>query len=106
MVAPKVHDLGDENALTFTTTVGGSPTDPDTLVFKIREPDGLVTTYAKGTDVQVEAVSTGVWRVLWTCRKAGRHAARFQATGNINQSEKITFFVARDPILGSSLPEP
>jgi hypothetical protein len=93
------HVLGAQRDLRFTVTLAGVPTNPDELTFFVREPDGVLTTYVKGTDDEVEAVSTGVWRVLWLCRKAGVHHARAYATGNVIQPDEISFFVRRSKVL-------
>jgi hypothetical protein len=102
-MAIDVHDLGDRRNLRFTTTIGGVATDPTAMTFSIIEPDGLVTTYVKGVDAQIEQLSTGVWRVLWTCRKAGRHFAGFYPSGNIVEPEDIGFYVSLSPIFGKAL---
>lgn len=103
-MAIEVHDLGDQRNLRFSTAVGGVATDPSVLTFSIIEPDGLVTTYVKGVNAQLEQVSTGVWRVLWICRKAGRHFAGFYPSGNIAESESIGFWVSLSEIFGKALP--
>jgi hypothetical protein len=95
-MADDVHDLGDERDLRITLTVGGVPTDPTALTFRMLEPDGVTTIYTKDIDAEIEAVETGTWRVLWVVRKAGRHHARFRATGAVNQCESVVFFGLRD----------
>lgn len=96
-MADDVHDLGDERDLRISLTVADVPTDPTSLTFQMLEPDGVVTPYVKDVNAEVETVSTGVWRVLWIVRKAGRHHASFHATGNVNQVERVTFYGLRGP---------
>ena len=96
-MADDVHDLGDERDLRITLTVADVPTDPTSLSFRMLEPDGVVSTYAKDVNEEVETVSTGIWRVLWIVRKAGRHHASFRSTGNVSQTEKLTFYGLRGP---------
>lgn len=104
MIAAQIHDLGDERDLRFTTTISGVNTDPDELIFSIKEPDGVVTDFVKGTDLEVEKIADGIWRVLWICRKAGSHYARVQVSGNINQAEELLFYVRRSAVIGTELP--
>jgi hypothetical protein len=100
----EVHELGDERELTFSTTVGGAATDADAVSFTMLEPDGMQTPYVLGVNDELENTSTGEYRVLWICRKAGPHVAAWLATGTINQSAQVAFYVEQHPIWGLTLP--
>ena len=51
--------------------------DPGGVQFKMRSPDGTVTSYVYGTDAQLVKDSTGNYHVDWLIASAGRHHYRF-----------------------------
>jgi len=56
------YDVGDAVRCTGTfTDTNGTATDPDTIFFAWRTPDGTLTTKEYGVDVEVLKVSTGVY---------------------------------------------
>lgn len=59
------------------------PTGAGRVVFKMRLPDGTITTYtwiaAGGGDAQISRVSAGLFRVDWTVTQVGKHFYKFQA---------------------------
>ena len=78
------YDLGDTRRLSAIFKVlGNSPqeTDPTTLKFFMREPDGTVTTYVEGTDAELVKNSTGNFHVDWLTAKVGKHYFRWVGTG-------------------------
>lgn len=55
------YQQGNPVTLDATFLVGSTPTDPTTITFKIRGPDGTLYTYVYLTDVQVTKLETGVY---------------------------------------------
>ena len=88
------YDLGDTRRLSAAFTIAGnSPaaTDPTTLTFKMREPDGTVTTYVEGTDVELVKDSTGNFHVDWLLAQAGKHYYRWIGTGAAAEADTGEF---------------
>ena len=75
------HDIGDVRRLqaTFKDTAAVL-TDPTTVTFKIREPDGTITTKI-GTGGGLVNPSTGVWYFDFTIAQQGRHSWSMEGTG-------------------------
>ena len=90
------YDLGDTRRLSavFTVAANSPPaTDPTTLTFKMREPDGTVTSYVEGTDAELVKDSTGNFHVDWLTAKAGRHVYRWIGTGAAAEADTGEFEV-------------
>ena len=89
------YDIGDKRTLSanFQTGAPLADTDPTTLTFKMKEPDGTVTTYVFGTDAELVKDDTGDYHADWTIAKAGRHRWRFIATGGAHGEEPGDFDV-------------
>lgn len=61
------------------TDADSTPTDPNTVEFKIQEPGGSISTYTYGTaDPELVKESTGKYYVDWGVTLAGTHTYRFQ----------------------------
>ncbi len=90
------YDIGDTRNLSVTFSVGGSLTDPTTVTFKMKEPDGTETTYVFGTDPELTNPSTGVYTVSWPITQSGIHRYKFVATGTVEQAEQLTFLARED----------
>ncbi len=89
------YDLGDTRRLSAVYTVAAnSPiaTDPTTLTFKMREPDGTVTTHVYGdSPASIIKLSTGSYYVDWLLAKVGRHSYRWVGTGAAAEADTGTF---------------
>ena len=74
-------------------------TDPTTLTFKYRKPDGVVTTVGPMTLPTVTSPvvkdSTGNFHADVTVDQAGLWAYRFEGTGDVAQGEEVEFRVDR-----------
>lgn len=82
MSDPYDYDIGDEVAFTGTfTELDGTPQDPSTVTFKIRDPSGNVDTLVYNTDAQPTKQSVGVYQVLYTLDEAGEWIYRYVSTG-------------------------
>jgi len=62
------------------TTAGGTAQDPGTVTFKVKAPDGTVTTYVHGTDAELVKDSTGNYHVDVSAAAAGAWHFRFAGT--------------------------
>ncbi len=88
------YDLGDTRRLSAAFNIAAnSPTatDPTTLNFKMREPDGTVTTYLEGTDAELVKDSTGNFHVDWLLAQVGRHRYRWVGTGAAAEADTGAF---------------
>ena len=90
------YDIGDTRRLQATfKDINQELTDPTTVTFTMTEPDGIVTTYVKGTDAELVRNSLGVFHVDWPIAKQGRHAWSLAGTGTVAQKEEDEFYVKR-----------
>lgn len=89
------YDLGDTRRLSAAFTItGNSPpeTDPTTLTFKMREPDGTITTYVYGgSPDSITKNSTGNFHVDWLLAQVGRHTYRWIGTGAAAEADTGEF---------------
>lgn len=74
-------------------TPDGEPTDPDTLTFKMMEPDGTVTTFVAGTDDELVNDDVGSSHVDRTLDQAGSHFLRWDAEGDLAGAREESFLV-------------
>lgn len=101
MTETLVHDIGDRRKLTCEVRdEADALTDADELVFIMREPDGVLTTYELG-DNELVRESEGLYYVYWDCAKSGKHYWRWAASGNVGAAEEASFKVAPSKVLVS-----
>lgn len=87
------YDIGDLRRFEVTfTDINDVAADPTTITFKIREPDGTVTTYVYGTNSELVKDATGKYHVDWTVAKAGRHIVRWEGDGSLITAEEAEFY--------------
>ena len=68
-----VFQVGDKVRLSAAfTDIDDAAQDPGGVQFKLRAPDGTITTYVYGADVEVVKDSTGNYHVDWLIAVAGR----------------------------------
>ena len=77
----------------FTNLVG-TLIDPATVTFKIKDPNGAVTTYSYPADAQVIKSATGIYYVDVNATKAGTWYYRFYSTGTSQAAGETAFKVA------------
>lgn len=95
----ETHDIGDRRKLTCEIRdETDALTDPDVLVFSMREPDGVLTTYDLN-DVEVVRDSVGLYHVYWDCTQSGTHNWRWAASGNVGAAEESAFKVRASKVL-------
>jgi hypothetical protein len=90
------HDIGDaENIKATFKNANGTPTDPSDVTFDMIEPDGTKTTYAYATDAQLVRESAGIYHVIWTWARQGRHHVIWKGTGSLIEAGASEFYVKR-----------
>lgn len=92
----KSFHIGDLRSLSvaFTDKLS-APFDPDTVTFKMTEPDGITTTFVYLTDAELVKDSVGNYHVDWTFAKSGRHFLRWEGTGALATAEPDEVYILR-----------
>jgi hypothetical protein len=85
------HHIGDLRRIAGQWTVADVDTDPTTITFVMREPDGLETTYVHGTDAELVKDSVGNYHVDWPVAKEGRHFYTWIGTGTAAEAGQGEF---------------
>ena len=87
------YELGNVIVLSgeFVDTATGTSVDPDTVVFRIRTPDGAMTECQYPANVVRDA--TGKYHVDWPAITPGRYVYRFFSTGSAMASRDRVFVV-------------
>ena len=89
------YNVGDKRRLTGTfTDLAGALDDPTVITFRIKEPDGTITSHASGGGI-VTNISLGVWYVDFTITQEGIHNYEFIGTGDVVTAEESSFRVRR-----------
>ena len=70
--------------------VGSVATDPTTVTWKAKAPDGTLTTYVYGTNAQLVKAATGDYYVDHTPATAGWWAYRIEGTGTCVAVAEVT----------------
>lgn len=81
------YDIGDRVRLSATFEVDGTPTDPDTIVVKVRDPSGN-----ESSDTPTKE-DTGDYYFDLTLDEDGVWYFRFEGTGAAEAAEESTFTV-------------
>jgi hypothetical protein len=90
----KLWHIGDLPRITATfTNDAGALVDPDTLVCKVKKPDGTVTSYVFGTAVELVRDSLGVYHIDIALTQAKNWFYRFEATGTRTVANEGTIIV-------------
>lgn len=92
-------EIGSMPRLSATFAVSGTPTDPTTVTFKLRKPDGSITTYLYGVDAQLVKSSAGVYYVDWTTALEGIHIWRMAGAGACVAAEEQSFHVRGSDVI-------
>jgi hypothetical protein len=87
------YDIGDLVRCTGTFASGGTNVNPTAVLFKVKSPAGVVTTYTYGTDAALVRDATGVYHVDVSADEAGEYVYRFWATGTGQAASEGTFIV-------------
>ena len=87
------YDIGDLVRCTGTFAASGSNVNPTAVMFKVKTPAGVVTTYTYGTDAALVRDSTGVYHVDVSVAEAGEYVYRFWSTGTGQAASEGKFVV-------------
>lgn len=94
-MAANVYDKGDLVRCSGEFKDGsGTYADPNPLLFKMKDPSGVTTTYTYGTDPQLVKDGTGRYHVDVSATKVGTWYYRFEGTGT-GQCAGENHFVVR-----------
>ncbi len=88
-----VYDIGDLVRCTGTFASSGANVNPAAVMFKVRAPSGLVTTYTYGVDAELVRDATGVYHVDVSASDAGTWAYKFWSTGTGQAAAEERFTV-------------
>jgi hypothetical protein len=88
------YDKGDQVRVSATfKNIAGTATDPTTVVAKIKDPSGNVSTYTYGTDAELIKDATGMYHIDVDIDERGLWYYRWEATGAVKTAEESTFTV-------------
>ncbi len=79
--------------LTGTFKVSSTLTDPSTITFKMKKPNGVITTFIFNTDAELVKDSTGVFYVEQKLDLSGDWYYSFEGTGAVKAFEENRFHV-------------
>lgn len=91
-----LYTLGMPVTLTETfTDADNAPVDPDTVLFKIKDPDGTTTTYDYAdSPASITSASTGDYQIVIVPTLQGRYFYRWESTGDGQAASEGEFLVA------------
>ena len=72
---------GDTIRFRVLFELAGTAIDPDGVVFRIKNPNKVVTSYTYLTDDELVKVSTGLFQIHLALSLPGEHAFRWEGTG-------------------------
>lgn len=79
--------------MTFTLSPKGDAFDPSTLAFRIKAPDGTVTTIT-APNAAITSTVTGTWKLTYLLSQAGRYTwAAISSATNEETAQQGTFTV-------------
>lgn len=71
------------------------PVDPTTVLFKLRSPSGVITSYVHGTDAELFQDLVGVYHVDVDVNESGTWFYRFYTTDAVKGAAETEFVVRR-----------
>ena len=75
------YDIGDRVRCECEFKLDETLTDPSSVVFRMKTPDGETTSYTYGDGSEVVRESEGVFYVDWDVSAAGGHYYRWEGDG-------------------------
>jgi hypothetical protein len=85
---PLLIDTGTSVRLQVDFEGDGQSGDPALVVCKIKAPNGAVTTYTYGIDVELVRDAIGAYHVDIVLTQTGRYFYRFEGTGGITAAKE------------------
>ncbi len=80
-------------------TENQTPTDPTTVTFYRKEPDGTLVTYVFGVSPEVTHLATGIYACTVTPTLSGREKWRYETTGTCEAAAEHEFDVLPSSVL-------
>ncbi len=100
------YQLGQGFKITETFSVDGTPTDPTTVIFSVRDPLNVVTAYTFGVDSEVTNPSVGVYVLTLTPPLVGTYGYSVTGTGAVADVGVGGFTVLQSPTGPQQTPFP
>lgn len=76
---PMLYDVGDVVKVSSVfTNQSGTAVDPAQVKFRSRDPEGVITIYTYGTDIEVVKTATGNYYLSLPLTKPGTWNVRFE----------------------------
>ena len=92
----KAYDIGDLRTLSVIfTVVGGSETNPTSLVLTVKEPDGTIVAKLWPTPAEVTNDAPGKFHFDFPITKAGRHIVNWTGVGAVATASENEFYARR-----------
>lgn len=87
-------NLGERALVTgqFNTISDGTPVDPTQVRVKVRDPQGLITTYVYLVGPTVVKLGTGQYQISVLLNKPGAWLVRFEGNSSNEAAEETTVF--------------
>lgn len=81
------------------TDQAGTPTDPVTVNFRVRDPAGVETDHLYGTDPNVTKDAVGAYHFTLPLTAAGKYTVRTKGTGSATWAEETDLTVSPSAFL-------
>jgi len=92
-------NVGDVRKLSGTfSTLAGVDTDPTTVTLKVESPDGTITSYVYGIDVDLTQEATGIYSRVIDLDESGHWKFQWIGEGIIDAMEEDTFYVVKTKV--------
>ena len=88
-----LYDIGDNVTMSAKFTSNNVDADPTAVRFKLKTPNGDVTTYNFGVDLELIKDSIGDYHVCYTTLAHGTYHYRFEGTGAVVAAAEGSFAV-------------
>ncbi len=100
-MATNEYDIGDSVRMkaTFKSLDTGLVADPTVITFKLKVPDGTVSTKVYGVDGEIVKDSTGVYHWDFTTLAKGKHHWRVTGTGAVIAAGEGLFTVVKSNVI-------
>ncbi len=94
MTVPSKYEKGDEVRCSGVfTNLSDVAIDPTAVLFEVKSPGGVTTSYTYGVDAELVKNSTGNYHVLVDGNEVGRWFYRFHSTGNGQAADEGEFVI-------------
>lgn len=87
------YDKGDRPRCKAEFKLNSTLTDPSSITFKYKKPDGVSTSLVYGVDSDLKRESTGIYYVDLDINLSGQWFYRFEGTGTVQAASESKFTV-------------